>query len=108
MWAQTRAEAQKRSDERVLVLVREHEIFGEKVFVHKGENRTTIFKENSGYLFNSKMSQQQTLSLVEVPHCSVIVKKSEGSEIVDSYNELIVTETILDWFIFFSWLGVCT
>ena len=96
MWAKTRSEAQKRADERVLVLVREHEIFGGKVFVHKGENRTTIFKENSGYLFNSKMSQQQTLSIVEVPHCSAVVRNAEEAEIVDSYNNLVITETILD------------
>ena len=96
MWAKTRSEAQKRADERVLVLVREHEIFGGKVFVHKGENRTTIFKENSGYLFNSKMSQQQTLSIVEVPHCSAVVRNAEEAEIVEDYHDLIVTETILD------------
>ena len=96
MWAQTRAEAQKRSDERVLVLVREHEIFGGKVFVHKRESRTTIFKQNEGYLFNSKMSQQQTLSIVEVPHCSAVVRNAEEAEIVDSYNNLVITETILD------------
>ena len=96
MWAKTRSEAQKKADERVLVLVREHEIFGGKVFVHRCENRTTIFKENSGYLFNSKMSQQQTLSIVEVPHCSAVVRNAEEAEIVEDYHDLIVTETILD------------
>ena len=96
MWAKTRSEAQKKADERVLVLVREHEIFGGKVFVHRCENRTTIFKENSGYLFNSKMSQQQTLSIVEVPHCSAVVRNTEEAEIVCEYNDLVITETILD------------
>ena len=71
----TRTEAQKKIDERVDILVREHEIDGGQVFVHRGADRTSIFKQSTGWVWNGNMNQKQTLSLVEVPHSSTISKE---------------------------------
>ncbi len=79
-WTNNRKEAELKIDERIDVLVREHELDGSKAFVHRGNSRTSIFKQSVGFLYNGNMSNQQTLSLIEVPHASKMSAESENEK----------------------------
>ena len=70
-WTFSKREAEDTISTRVEELVLEHENDAEsKAFVHKGPNRTSIFKQCAGFFYNGNMVGQQTLSIVEVPHAS--------------------------------------
>ncbi len=86
-WTHDRASAEQTIDKRVDELVKEHELDESKVFVNKSGNRTSIFKQCSGFFYNGNMVGQQTLSLVEVPHASALS---------DSKDDELTAEEVAD------------
>jgi hypothetical protein len=105
MWANTKEEAVLKMGERVDALVKEHELDEEKVFVNRGGERTCIFKQSLGFVYNGGLTQQQTLSIVSVPHHSDITENIDhlttkdvggGEEEEPTFNKIIGGDPILD------------
>ena len=100
MWAETREEASDELNNRVDELVKQHELNEEKVFVNRGDGRTCIFKQTLGFIYNSGLNQEQTLSIVEVPHFSQDVslptETVEVNDMDDDFKTVIGGDPVLD------------
>ncbi len=105
MWSETRKEAMEKLNERVDVLVKEHELNEEKVFVNRGAERTCIFRQAIGFLYNGSLHQEQTLSVMEVPHCSSVADtkhitttevEGDTAEVDDDFKNIIGGCPVLD------------
>jgi len=99
MWAETREEAVEKMNSRIDFLVKQHEKDEEKVFINRGDDRACIFKQTLGFIYNGGLSQQQTLSIVEVPHHTNVSEDTKSittTEVDNDFNKMVGGDPILD------------